>query len=395
MRAGEDDPPCRVCGGILKSTRSRSARRSCPRSIDRGDARRRASCDLLLAVGSTLQRLPGGQRRAAGQGRTAPGSSSSTASRPRWTASPTPSASGRSASSCPRSSIVTRESPPGQIVDRPVGYPDRPVGFRAMATLPRSARRRPRPRSPRSTPPRPTSSASRPGAVVLDVREPDEYEQGAIPGAVHIPRGHLESAGRGPARSTRTRRSSSTAPAACARRSPPRRCSELGYTDVVVDGRRLQQVEGRGPRRGRRRSRSRPSSATATSATCCCPRSASRARPSCSTRKVLLLGAGGLGSPAALYLAAAGVGTIGIVDMDEVDASQPAAPDPPQPRPHRRPQGRLGQEDAHAAQPRRRRRHLRHPPRRRQHHGHHRRLRRRRRRRRQLPEPLPAQRRLA
>ena len=37
--------------------------------------------------------------------------------------------------------------------------------------------------------------------------------------------------------------------------------------------------------------------------------------------KVLMLGAGGLGSPAALYLAAAGVGTIGIVDMDEVDAS--------------------------------------------------------------------------
>src|SRR5262245_51442081 len=34
---------------------------------------------------------------------------------------------------------------------------------------------------------------SRPGAVMLDVREPDEYEQGAIPGAVHIPRGHLES----------------------------------------------------------------------------------------------------------------------------------------------------------------------------------------------------------
>src|SRR5205823_14829279 len=37
--------------------------------------------------------------------------------------------------------------------------------------------------------------------------------------------------------------------------------------------------------------------------------------------KVLLLGAGGLGSPAALYLAAAGVGTLGIIDMDEVDAS--------------------------------------------------------------------------
>src|SRR5262249_38205944 len=37
--------------------------------------------------------------------------------------------------------------------------------------------------------------------------------------------------------------------------------------------------------------------------------------------KVLLIGAGGLGSPAALYLAAAGVGTLGVIDMDVVDAS--------------------------------------------------------------------------
>src|ERR1700686_2199913 len=37
--------------------------------------------------------------------------------------------------------------------------------------------------------------------------------------------------------------------------------------------------------------------------------------------RVLLLGAGGLGSPAAMYLAAAGVGKIGIVDFDTVDAS--------------------------------------------------------------------------
>ena len=64
-----------------------------------------------------------------------------------------------------------------------------------------------------------------------------------------------------------------------------------------------------------------PSSATGTAATSCCPRSARRASRSCSSRKVLLLGAGGLGSPAALYLAAAGVGTLGIVDMDVVDAS--------------------------------------------------------------------------
>ena len=30
------------------------------------------------------------------------------------------------------------------------------------------------------------------GALVLDVREPDEYDEGALPGAIHIPRGHLE-----------------------------------------------------------------------------------------------------------------------------------------------------------------------------------------------------------
>src|SRR4051795_9633255 len=34
---------------------------------------------------------------------------------------------------------------------------------------------------------------SQPNVVVLDVREPDEYDQGAVPGALHIPRGHLES----------------------------------------------------------------------------------------------------------------------------------------------------------------------------------------------------------
>ena len=37
--------------------------------------------------------------------------------------------------------------------------------------------------------------------------------------------------------------------------------------------------------------------------------------------KVLIIGAGGLGSPAAVYLALAGVGTIGIVDFDTVDLS--------------------------------------------------------------------------
>ena len=77
--------------------------------------------------------------------------------------------------------------------------------------------------------------------------------------------------------------------------------------------------------------------------------------------KVLLLGAGGLGSPAALYLAAAGVGTIGIVDMDEVDASNLQ-------RQILHNLDRVGDRKVDSAkktlvgaQPRRRRRHLRHP----------------------------------
>src|SRR4051795_9329242 len=73
---------------------------------------------------------------------------------------------------------------------------------------------------------------ARPGTVVLDVREPDEYEQGALPGAVHIPRGHLEAQVEG-------RLLDKTSPVVvyCAGgvRSAfaARTLSELGYTDVV------------------------------------------------------------------------------------------------------------------------------------------------------------------
>ena len=121
-----------------------------------------------------------------------------------------------------------------------------------------------------------------PAPCVLDVREPDEYEQGAIPGAIHIPRGHLEA-------QIENRHPDKTTPVVvyCAGgvRSAfaAKTLQELGYTDVRVDGRRLRQVEGRGPRLEDARRRSPPSSATATSATSCCPRSASRASPSCST----------------------------------------------------------------------------------------------------------------
>ena len=111
--------------------------------------------------------------------------------------------------------------------------------------------------------------------------------------------------------------------------------------------------------------------------------------------KVLLLGAGGLGSPAALYLAAAGVGTIGIIDMDVVDESNLQ-------RQILHNIDRIGDRKVDSAKktltalnPDVERGRPRHPPRRRQRHRAARQLRPRDRRRRQLPEPLPAQRRVA
>ena len=157
-------------------------------------------------------------------------------------------------------------------------------------------------------------------AVVLDVREPDEYEQGALPGAVHIPRGTLETSVEG-----RIPDKSSHVVVYCAggTRSAfaAKTMQELGYTDVasVIGGFNRWKDEGRdvvGPGLADARA------AQPLPAPPAAPRGRrGRASSSSSTRRSCCSGAGGLGSPAALYLAAAGVGTIGIIDMDVVDAS--------------------------------------------------------------------------
>jgi molybdopterin/thiamine biosynthesis adenylyltransferase/rhodanese-related sulfurtransferase len=159
----------------------------------------------------------------------------------------------------------------------------------------------------------------RPKALVLDVREPDEYEQGAIPGAVHIPRGTLES-------SVENRITDKSAPVIIHCASGVRSAfaaktlSDMGYQDVVsmTGGFNKWKDEGRDwavPRKLSAEQRNRYQRHLLL------PEVDVEGQLKLLDARVLLLGAGGLGSPAALYLAAAGVGTIGIVDMDVVDES--------------------------------------------------------------------------
>src|SRR5215510_825993 len=158
-----------------------------------------------------------------------------------------------------------------------------------------------------------------PGAVVLDVREPDEYEQGAIPGAVHIPRGTLES-------SVENRIVDKSAPVIIHCASGVRSAfaaktlTDMGYQDVasMTGGFNKWKDEGRdwaAPRKLSAEQRNRYQRHLLL------PEVDVAGQAKLLDSRVLLLGAGGLGSPAALYLAAAGVGTIGIVDMDVVDES--------------------------------------------------------------------------
>ena len=154
---------------------------------------------------------------------------------------------------------------------------------------------------------------------ILDVREPDEHEQGAVPGAVHIPLGNLEF-------SVESRLTDKHAPIAvyCAGgvRSAfaAKTLQDLGYTDVVsvIGGFNKWKDEGltwTTPRTLNPDQRNRYQRHLLL------PEVGDEGQLRLLDSKVLLLGAGGLGSPAALYLAAAGVGTIGIIDMDVVDAS--------------------------------------------------------------------------
>jgi sulfur-carrier protein adenylyltransferase/sulfurtransferase len=158
------------------------------------------------------------------------------------------------------------------------------------------------------------------GAVLVDVRETEEFDAGHIPGAKHVPRGYLES------------RIETAVPdrdahvilyCASGQRSAlaAHTLKELlGYRNVESMTGGITLWKDRGyevdvPRTLSREQRERYSRHLLI------PEVGVEGQQKLLDAKVLLLGAGGLGSPAGLYLAAAGVGTLGVVDNDEVDLS--------------------------------------------------------------------------
>lgn len=158
------------------------------------------------------------------------------------------------------------------------------------------------------------------GVVIVDVRESDEWDAGHIPGAKFVTRGHLESRieGAAPDRSQRVILycASGNRSALAAKTLT----DELGYERVesMTGGYTLWKDRGYAvevPRTFTPEQRQRYSRHFLL------PEVGVEGQQKLLDAKVLLLGAGGLGSPTALYLAAAGVGTLGIVDDDVVDVS--------------------------------------------------------------------------
>jgi len=155
------------------------------------------------------------------------------------------------------------------------------------------------------------------GPVLVDVRERDEWVEGHIPGAIHIPRGYLES------------RIEATVPdrsrqivlyCASGNRSAfaAKTLEDLGYEHVTSLAGGFTDWKRNGhpfvvPRALDDTQRKRYSRHLLI------PEVGEEGQLKLLDSRMLLIGAGGLGSPASLYLAAAGVGTLGIVDDDAVD----------------------------------------------------------------------------
>jgi molybdopterin/thiamine biosynthesis adenylyltransferase len=158
------------------------------------------------------------------------------------------------------------------------------------------------------------------GVAIVDVRETEEFAAGHLPGAKHVPRSYLETRIEGVV-SDRDAQvvlycQSGNRSAYGARTLT----EDLGYTNVTSMTGGITLWKDRGyevvvPRSLSAEQRERYSRHLLI------PEIGVEGQQKLLDARVLLLGAGGLGSPTALYLAAAGVGTLGIVDDDVVDLS--------------------------------------------------------------------------
>ena len=158
------------------------------------------------------------------------------------------------------------------------------------------------------------------GVVLVDVRESEEWDAGHIPGAKHVPRGYLESRIEGAVADRDQRVVLYCASGQRSALAANTLREQLGYENVASMNGGITLWKDRGydvevPKSLTKEQRERYSRHLLV------PEIGLEGQTKLLESKVLLLGAGGLGSPTALYLAAAGVGTLGIVDDDEVDLS--------------------------------------------------------------------------
>jgi molybdopterin/thiamine biosynthesis adenylyltransferase/rhodanese-related sulfurtransferase len=151
----------------------------------------------------------------------------------------------------------------------------------------------------------------------VDVREQNEWDEGHIPGAVHVPRGSLESKIEGVV-PDHTRPVIVYCAGGTRSAFAAKTLEELGYEDVVSLAGGFTDWKRNGlpfeiPRTLEDTQRRRYSRHILI------PEVGEEGQQRLLDARILLIGAGGLGSPASLYLSAAGVGTLGIVDDDAVD----------------------------------------------------------------------------
>lgn len=159
---------------------------------------------------------------------------------------------------------------------------------------------------------------ARASVKLIDVRESDEHAAGRLPGALHIPRGYLEL--RIEEKAQRDEELIVYCAGGTRSALAVRTLREMGYERVAsMAGGYNRWSDSAYPVE-------KPFALTAEQKEryrrhLIIPEVGEAGQEKLLKARVLLLGAGGLGSPAALYLAAAGVGTLGIVDMDVVDLS--------------------------------------------------------------------------